>query len=118
MSCDMVSTIFEMLSYDGIQYLDESNISLPKKFPSRQGTLIWFWPKLSNLMFHDSFSDNFFEILWHNGVQCIDKSNVSQISPQKVFLEQYGPSLVQNYTTCSNCSRDFKKYFIAMEFNS
>ena len=60
----MLSRIFEMLSYDGIQYLDQSNVSqFIQKFPSRQGQLIWSWQKLSNLMFHDSLSENFFEIL-------------------------------------------------------
>ena len=52
--------------------------SLPKKSPSTQGQLIPFGRKLSNLIFHDSLSENCFGILWHFGTQYIDKSNVSQ----------------------------------------
>ena len=101
MSHDVVSKIFEMLSYDGIQCLDQNNVSLPKKFPSRQGQLIRFRPKLPNLMFHDSFSEKFFEISWHNGVQCIDKNKVSQFSKKKapfgVIWAQSGPKLHNLY---------------------
>ena len=95
----MLFKIFEMLSYDGIQYLDQSNVSqFTQKLPgrdSRQGQLIWFWRKL------------IFKILWHNWAQYVDKSIVSQFSKKNLLLEQYGPNLAQNYTTCIKCSRDF-----------
>ena len=69
-------------------------------------------------MFHDSFCENFLDILWHNGAQYLDKINVSQFSTKNILLEQYGPTLTQNCTTCINCSKDFKKYFSIMESNS
>ena len=64
-------------------------VSLPKKFPSKQGQLTHYGPKLSNLiMFHDLLSENFFEIVWCDGVQYIDKSNVSQFSKNNLLLQQ------------------------------
>ena len=64
-------------------------VSLPKKFPSKQGQFTHYGPKLSNLiMFHDLLSENFFEIVWCDGVQYIDKSNVSQFSKNNLLLEQ------------------------------
>ena len=36
----LLSQNFEILQYDGIQHFDQSNVSLPQKFPSRQGQLI------------------------------------------------------------------------------
>ena len=67
-------------------------VSLPKKFSSRQIQLIWFWPKLSNLMFDDSLSENLFETLCHSGTQYMDKSNVSQFSEKKFsFWRNVGP---------------------------
>ena len=63
-------------------------VSLPKKFPSKQGQLTHYGPKLSNLMFHDLLSENFFEIVWRDGVQYIDKNNVSQFSKNNLLLEQ------------------------------
>ena len=62
-------------------------VSLPKKSPSTQGQLISFGPKLSNLIFHDSLSENCFEILWYFETQYIDKSDVSQFS----HLSNMGP---------------------------
>ena len=80
---DILSENFEILWYDGIQYFDQSNVSLPKKFPSRQGQLISFGSKLSNLMFHDSLSGNFFDIVWRDGAQYRDKrSNMGPILPK------------------------------------
>ena len=74
----MLSKIFEILSYDGIQYLDQSNVSqFTQKLPgrdSRQGQLIWFLRKL------------IFKILWHNGAQYVDKSIVSQFSKKNLLL--------------------------------
>ena len=63
-------------------------VSLPKKFPSKQGQLTHYGPKLSNLMFHDLLSENFFEIVWRDGVQYKDKNNVSQFSKNNLLLEQ------------------------------
>ena len=64
-------------------------VSLPKKFPSKQGQLTHYGPKLSNLiMFHDLLSENFFEIVRCDGVQYIDKSNVSQFSKNNLLFEQ------------------------------
>ena len=64
-------------------------VSLPKKFPSKQGQLTHYGPKLSNLiMFHDLLSENFFEIVRCDGVQYIDKSKVSQSSKNNLLLEQ------------------------------
>ena len=40
MSHDMLFENFGILYYEGIQYLDQSNVSLPKKLPSRQEQLI------------------------------------------------------------------------------
>ena len=76
-------------------------VSLPKKSLFREGQLTCFWPNLSNLMFHDSFSEIFFESLWHNWAQYIDKSNVSQfskkISPLGAIWAQLGPKLHNLY---------------------
>ena len=75
-------------------------VSLPKKFPSSQGQLISFGPKLSNLMFHGSLSKNYFEILWHIGAQHIDKSNVSQFPQTNRFgatWAKFGPKLHKLY---------------------
>ena len=66
-------------------------VSLAKKFPSRQGQLIQYGPKLSNLMFHDSLSEIFFEIVWCDGTQYID--NVSQFSKKVSFWSNMGPIL-------------------------
>ena len=63
-------------------------VSLPKKFPSKQGQSTHYGPKLSSLTFHDLLSKNFFEIGWCDGVQYIDKSNVSQFSKNNLLLEQ------------------------------
>ena len=80
-SYDMLSEKFEIFYYDGIQYLDQSNVcQFTPKIPSTEGKLIPFEPKLSNLIFDDSLSENFFEILWHFWTQYIDKSNISQYS--------------------------------------
>ena len=87
-SHDMLFEKFEIFYYDGIQYLDQSNVcQLTQKSPSTQRLLIPFGPKLSNLIFHDSLSENFFEVLWHFETQYIDKSNVSKFS----FWNNMGP---------------------------
>ena len=72
-------------------------ISLPKKFPSRQGQWIQYGPKLSNHMFHDSLSEIFFffEIVWCDGTRYIDKGNISQFSKKISFWSIMGPILPQ-----------------------
>ena len=95
-----------MLLYDGIQYLDQNNVSqFTKKIPFHAKAIDLILAKI--IQPYNSLSENFFEILWHNGAQYIDKSNFSQFSKKNLLLEQYGPNLTQNYTTFINCSRDF-----------
>ena len=93
MSHGMLSKIFEMLSYDGIQYLDQSNNGqFTQKILFQANTIDLVWPKLSNLMFDDSLSENLFETLCHSGTQYMDKSNVSQFSEKKFsFWRNVGP---------------------------
>ena len=106
MSYDILSKNFEMLLYDGIQYLDQSNVSqFTQKTPFHARAIDLILAKI--IQPYDSLSENFFEILWHNGAQYLDKKNVGQFSKKNLLLEQYGPNLAQNYTTCINCSRDF-----------
>ena len=87
-------------------------VSLPKKFPSREGQLVRLGPKLSNLMFHDSLSENFFEILWHDGAQYIDKIIISQSFKKNLlfwrFLEAFQHNGVQQLDI-SNISQFFRK---------
>ena len=56
-------------------------VNLPKKFPFWLRA-IWaqFGPNLSNLMSHDSLSEDLFEVLWHHEVQKIDKISLSHFS--------------------------------------
>ena len=106
MSYDILSKNFEMLLYDGIQYLDQSNVSqFTQKITFHARAIDLILAKI--IQPYDSLSENFFEILWHNGAQYIDKSNVSQFSKKNLLLEKYGLNSAQNYTTCINCSRDF-----------
>ena len=79
----MLSKNFEILkSYDGIQHLDQSNVSqFTKKRPFQAKAIDLILVKIIQLMFHDSLSENCFEILWHNGAQYIDKSILRPFSP-------------------------------------
>ena len=47
------------------------------------------------------------------------QTKVTLVNFQKknLLFKQYGPNLVQNYTT-TNCSKDFQEYFSIMESNS
>ena len=106
MSYDILSKNFEMLLYDGIQYLDQSNVSqFTQKITFHARAIDLILAKI--IQPYDSLSENFFEILWHNGARHINKSNISQFSKKHLLLEQYGPNLTQNYTTCINCSKNF-----------
>ena len=68
MSYDILSKNFEMLLYDGIQYLDQSNVSqFTQKIPFHARAIDLILAKI--IQPYDSLSENFFEILWHNGVQ-------------------------------------------------
>ena len=100
-SHDMLSEDFEMLQYDGIQYLDRTyRKKFTQKVPSRKGQLIPFGPTLSNLIFHDSLSDNFFEfcdMIRHN-------------TQTKVTIVKFSIKV--------SCSRDLQKHFSIMECNS
>ena len=90
MSYDILSKNFEMLLYDGIQYLDQSNVSqFTQKIPLYAKAIGLILAKI--IQPYDSPSENFFEILWHNGAQYIDKSNVSQFSKKNLLLENMGP---------------------------
>ena len=68
-------------------------VNLPKKFPFRLRA-IWaqFGPNLSNLMSHDSLSEDLFEVLWHHEIQKIDKISLSHFS-KNLLLGQYRPKL-------------------------
>ena len=106
MSHDMLSKNFEMLMYDGIQYLDQSNVSqftqnnsLPTK-----GNLSYFGQNYSTSCFMIHSARIFLRFFWHNGAQYIDKSNVN-FPKKNLLLEHYRPNLAQKYTTCIiNCS--------------
>ena len=51
MSYDILSKNFEMLLYDGIQYLDQGNVSqLTQNIHSHARAIDLIWPKLSNLI--------------------------------------------------------------------
>ena len=106
MSYDVLSKNLKMLLYDVIQYLDQSNVSqFTQKILVHARAIDLILAKIIQL--YDSLSETFFEILWHNGARYIDKSKISQFSKKHLLLEQYGPSLTQNYTTCINCSKNF-----------
>ena len=94
MSYDILSRNFEMLLHDGIQYLDQTNVSqfTPKiTFHARAIDLI-----LAKIIQpYDSLSENFLKILWHNWAQYIDKSNVSQFQKKIPFWSNMGPILPQ-----------------------
>ena len=64
-------------------------VSLPKSSPSTQRQLIRFGPKLSNLMFHDSLSENCFKFYGILGRSTKDNSKVSQF----FFWGNMGPIL-------------------------
>ena len=101
-SHDMLFEKFEIFYYDGIQYLDQSNVCQFTQnifFDAR--VIVPFEPKLTNLIFHDSLSEKCVGVSWHFEKQYIDKSNVSQFS----FWDNMGPILAQNYTI--DWSRDF-----------
>ena len=106
MSYDILSKNFEKLLYNGIQYLDQNNVSqFTQKIPFHVKAINFILAKV--IQPYDSLFENFFGILCHNGAQHIDKSNVSQFSKKNLHLEQYGPNLAQDYRTCINCSSDF-----------
>ena len=99
-----------MLKYDGIQYLEQSNVSqFTQKFTfdARRIDLIWARIIPSHLMFHDSLSVHSPEILRHDGAKCIDKSDVSKFSKKNLLLEHYGPKLAKNDTSCIKYSGVF-----------
>ena len=68
-------------------------VSLPKKFPSRQGQLIQYGPNYPILCFMIHFLKFFFEIVCCDGTQYIDKSNISQFFKKNSFWSNMGPTL-------------------------
>ena len=62
MSHDMLSKIFKMLPYDGIQYLDQSNVSqFTQKILVQAKTVDLILAKI-NLMFFDSLSESLLKV--------------------------------------------------------
>ena len=85
MSYDILSKNFEMLLYDGIQCLDQSNVSqFTQKIPFHARAIDLILAKIIHP--YDSLSEKYFEIFWHNGEQYIDKSNVSKFSKKYLLL--------------------------------
>ena len=68
MSHDMLCKIFEMLLYDGIQHLDQSNVSqFTQKVPFQAKAIDPISVKIIQPYVSWFTRENFFEILWHNG---------------------------------------------------
>ena len=60
---------------------------------------------------------NIFKFSGIMGQNTQTKVTLVNFPKKNLLLEQYGANLVQNYTTCINCSRYFQKYFSIMESN-
>ena len=78
----------------GFNINDQSNVcQFTQKIPFQVRAIDpWFGPKLPNLKFHDSLSENCFEILWHYAAQYMEKRNISQFSKIISFLSNMVPA--------------------------
>ena len=103
------------MQYNGVQQLDQSNISQFAKKGSFCGqgqfgpNLVQKYATLSD----DSLSEDLFEILWYD--EALDKSNLSHFSKKFPFWGIQA-HLAENYTT--NYSRNFQKHSSMVWCNS
>ena len=89
--CLMINSL-KILKYGMMRYnsYTKVTINLPKKFPF-WARAIWakFVPKLCNVMYHDSLSEDLFEVLWHD--EALDKSSLTHFSKRISFLGNISP---------------------------
>ena len=93
---DMLPENFEMLQYDGIKYLDQSNVSqFTQKIPFQARVVDPIWTKIIQL-YIPWLWEFFLEILWHDGAKITLWSNMGPIWPKITQLVLNAQEIFKN----------------------